>query len=104
MADVVNAWKVDLGDRVQDLSASTQVGKVPTPVVVRAEQLCDLLDAAGEAKPDRQFLVAALIATTDDDIEALVARLREYRLAHVHEVVLGTTATEGTVTLPKPRG
>jgi len=101
MADVVDAWTVDRSERVQDLPASVQVGKAPTPIVVRAEQLCDALDEAGEHRPDRQFLIAALIATTDPDAEDLAARLRRYRLIRVHEVVIGDEETEGEVQLPR---
>jgi len=97
----IDSWSVDYGDRVQDLPADTQIGKVPTPVIVRAEQLCDALDAAGEHRPDRQFLIAALIATTDPDSEDLAARLRAYRLAVVYQVI-GADQTEGPVALLKP--
>jgi hypothetical protein len=99
MAELVDVWTVERADRVQDLAASVQVGKVPTPVIARAEQLCNALDAAGEHRPDRQFLIAALIATTDPDAEDLAARLRRYRLIRVHEVLIGEEETEGEVKL-----
>src|SRR5690349_10382628 len=111
MADVHNVWKVDLAARVQDLTPAVQVGKVPTvqvgkvptPVSGRLDELCDALDAAGESKPTRQFLVAALIGTTDLDPEALAARLKEYRLARVHEIIPSVTETEGIHEVPRPR-
>lgn len=103
MPQLVDAWHVNYGDRVQDLAADSALGKVPPPVIVRAEQLCDALDAAGEHRPDRNFLAAALIATTDPDSEDLAARLRAYRLKRVHEVVLDAPETEGPVDLPKPK-
>jgi hypothetical protein len=99
----IDAWHVNWSDRVQDLPADAPIGKVPTPIIVRAEQLCDALDAAGEHRPDRNFLTAALIATTDPDAEDLAARLRAYRLRRVHEVVIDAPETEGDVDLPKPR-
>lgn len=102
MAELVDVWTVDRSARVQDLPAGTQVGKVPTPVIVRAEQLCDVLDAAGEHRPDRQFLIAALVATAEPDPEDLTARLRGYRLAKVHEVLIGETENEGEINLPRP--
>jgi hypothetical protein len=100
---VMDVWTVERAARVQDLPATTQVGKVPTPVIRRAEQLCDALDAAGEHRPDRQFLIAALIATTEPDSDDLAARLRGYRLMLVHEAVLNETDTEGEIELPRPR-
>ena len=103
MADVIDAWRVERKARVQDLAAGTQIGKMATPIIVRAEQLCDALDAAGEHRPDRYFLVSALIATTEPDAEDLAARLRRYRLMEVCEVVIGETETEGQMTLPRPR-
>lgn len=104
MANLVDIWTVDRSDRVKNLPAGTVVGKVPTPIIVRAEQLCDALDEAGEHRPDRQFLVAALIATTEPDVEDLAARLRRYRLIKVHEVLVGETESDGSITLPKPSG
>jgi hypothetical protein len=99
----IDPWHVDWSDRVKDLPADAPIGKVPTPVIVRAEQLCDALDAAGEHRPDRNFLTAALIATTEPDPEDLAARLRAYRLRRVHEVVLNSDEAEGEVDLPKPK-
>jgi hypothetical protein len=96
-------WTVQRDARVQDLPASIQAGKMPTPVIRRAEQLCDALDAAGEHRPDRQFLIAALIATTDPDAEDLAARLRGYRLALAHQVILGEDETEGELQIPHSR-
>ena len=104
MAERFDAWTVDRGARVQDLPAAIPVGKVPTPIVTRAEQLCDALDAAGEHRPDRQFLIAAIIATTDPDSDDLAARLRGYRLKLVHEVVIGETQTEGEMRLKPTKG
>ena len=104
MADVMNVWKVDLAARVQDLSPAVQIGKVPTPVSARLDELCDALDVAGEAKPDRQFLVAALVATTDLDAELLAARIKEYRLMRVHEVISSVSETDGTYEVARPRG
>jgi hypothetical protein len=99
----LDSWKVDWCDRVKDLPADTHLGKVPTPVIRRAEQLCDALDVAGEHRPDRNFLLAALIATTDPDAEDLAARLRAYRLALVHNIVIGATETDGPVTLERAK-
>jgi hypothetical protein len=104
MAELVDVWTVDLGSRVQDLPALTQMGKVATPIIARAEQLCDALDAAGEHRPDRYFLISALVATTEPDTEDLAARLRRYRQIKVHEALIGQTSTEGEVTLPRARG
>ena len=104
MAERFDDWAVERSVRVQDLPAATQIGKVPTPIITRAEQLLDVLDAAGEHKPDRQFLIAALIATTEPDAEDLAARLRGYRLKLVHEVLIGETETKGEVRLKAPKG
>jgi hypothetical protein len=104
MAELIDAWQVELSERVKDLQAVQTGIKLPTPVIIRAEQLCNALEEAGEHKPDRQFLIAALIATTDPDADGLAARLREYRLAPVHDVLIGEGATEGKIKLQKPRG
>jgi hypothetical protein len=104
MADRIDEWSVERSARVQDLPAAIPVGKVPTPIITRAEQLLDTLDAAGEHRPDRQFLIAAIIATTEPDAEDLAARLRGYRLKLVHEVLIGETETEGELRLKAPKG
>jgi hypothetical protein len=98
-----DSWRVDYADRVQDLPADTHLGKVATPIIYRAEQLCDALDEAGEHRPDRNFLAAAIIATTEADVDDLVTRLKTYRLAKVHDVVIGATETQGEVALERPR-
>ena len=105
MAELPDPWTVDRAARLKDLVPIQTGTKLPTPIIVRAEQLLDALDAAGEHRPDRQFLIAAMILTTEPDSEDLAARLRAYRLARVHEALIGETETQGEIKLTKqPRG
>lgn len=103
MADEAgDIWEVDLAARVRDLPSIQVLAKVPTPIVVRAEELCDALDDAGEARPDRLLLVAALVYAAQPNVDDLMAKLKAYRLANVHEVILEKTKTEGRIRLKKP--
>jgi len=102
MANTPDPWQVDLAARVQDLSPFQTGVKLPTPVIVRVEELLVALDAAGEHRPDRQFLIAALLCQTTPDAKALADCLRTYRLAEVHDVLIGETRTSGQVTLVRP--
>jgi hypothetical protein len=105
MPELPDPWTVDLATRLKDLPAIQTGIKLPTPIIARAEQLLDALDDAGEHRPDRQFLIAALVFTTEPDAEDLAARLRAYRLARVHQALIGEAKTSGEAKLPKqPRG
>src|SRR5687767_11840285 len=88
-SDEIPAGSVDADARVQLLPNEAGVGKVPDALIVRAEQLCKVLDAANEARPDRQAVVAALIAVAPEDPEALAALMKEYRGKRVRDVILG---------------
>ena len=101
MAKPPESWKVDLAARVQDLPLAQTGIKLPTPVIVRADALLTTLDTAGEHRPDRQFLIAALLCSTAPDAGTLAACLRDYRLAKVHEVLVGETRTSGEIELTK---
>jgi hypothetical protein len=101
MANPLEPWQVDLAARVQDLPLVQTGIKLPSPVIVRVEKFLDVLDAAGEHRPDRQFLIAALLYATAPDAESLASHLRAYRLARVHEVLIGETRTSGSMKLPK---
>ncbi len=71
----------------------------PTPVIARAEQLCDLVDDADGIRPDRQDLVAALVYAAQPDGRKLAAVWQKYRTALVHAVVLNETQTTGPIDL-----
>lgn len=86
--DSREGWTVDADARVQNLVAVPNIGKVPAPVYVRAEQLCKVLDAASEARPHRQELLAALVATAPTDPGKLAAILKTYRGKSVRNVLL----------------
>lgn len=101
MANTLDPWQVDLAARVQDLPLCQTGMKLPTPVIVRVEKLLAALDAAGEHRPDRQFLIAALLCQATPDAKALAECLRAYRLAEVHEVLLDEDRTSGQITLPR---
>jgi hypothetical protein len=102
MANPPDPWRVDLEARVQDLPLVQAGVKLPTPVIVRADALLAALDEAGEHRPDRQFLIAALLYASAPDARALTDCLRAYRLAKVHEVLVGETQTSGEIALRKP--
>jgi|ERR1700677_3777390 len=105
MANTLDLWQVDLAARVQDLPLFQTGMKLPTPVIVRVETLLAALDAAGEHRPDRQFLIAALLSKAPPDAKALADCLRTYRLAEVHDVLIGEKRTSGQIKLPRqPRG
>jgi len=72
---------------------------VPTAVIVRAEQLCALVDDADGIRPDRQDLIAALIYAAEADGFRLAEIWQEYRTAPVHKVVLGVDNESGPVDL-----
>ena len=91
-------WHPDLGTRVSRLGA-VKVGNVPVPILVRAEQLCDLVDEADGIRPDRQVLIASLILAAKDDGKALANIWQRYRTADVHEVILGAHSTNGPIDL-----
>jgi hypothetical protein len=86
--DTRGEWLADADARVQNLVGVPNIGKVPAPVYVRAEQLCRLLDAANETRPDRQDLVAALVATAPTSPTKLAAILKAYRGKRVRDVLL----------------
>lgn len=94
-------WEADADARVQRQPTVGGIGKVPAAVFVRAEQLCRLLDEAAEARPDRQFLVAALIATAPADAAELTKRLKRYRGQTTRDVLLNEDVPAGKVDLRK---
>lgn len=96
--DSRDGWTADANARVQNLVAVPNIGKVPAPVYVRAEQLCKVLDAANETRPDRQELLAALVATAPANPVKLAAMLKAYRGKRVRDVLLDEIP-EGVVDL-----
>jgi hypothetical protein len=96
--DIPDEWIAEPGTRVQHRPPVQGIAKVPAVLHVRAEQLCRLLDAAEEARPERQVLVAALIATAPADAAKLAALLKKYRGLLVRDVLL-TDAAGSTVDL-----
>jgi hypothetical protein len=103
VAQQPDPWQPDLGERTSRLE-KVKVGNVPTPVIVHAEHLCDLVDDADGIRPDRQDLIAALIHTALEDGDKLAQAWRTYRTAPVH-VVLRESQTSGPIDLrPFRRG
>jgi hypothetical protein len=93
----LDPWQVDLADRVNRLP-KVKLTEVPTPVIARAEQLCDLVDDADGIRPDRGDLIAALILQATDG-RKLAAAWQAYRTAPVHKVVLDAPGTTGPIDL-----
>jgi hypothetical protein len=89
---------VDLGDRTSRLP-KVKLGEVPTPILARAEQLCDLVDDADGIRPDRGDLVSALILSAVADGQKLAAAWQAYRVAPVHKVLLNASGTSGLMDL-----
>jgi len=76
-----------------------KAGAVPTPVLARAEQLCDLVDEADGIRPDRQELIAALVYAAEPNGAKLAAAWQKYRVSPVHAVLLNESVSEGTIDL-----
>ncbi len=77
----------------------SKLAEAPTPVIARAEQLCDLVDDADGIRPDRQDMIAALIYAAPADGQKLAAAWQKYRTAPVHSVLLNATQTAGSIDL-----
>ena len=92
-------WRPDLSDRVTRLKPYQKVGNVPTAVMVRAEQLCGLIDDADGIRTDRQTLIAALIYAAAEDGHRLAEIWQEYRTAPVHRLLIGQENQSGEVDL-----
>ncbi len=93
-------WKPNRAERTRRLP-KVKLTEAPTPVLARAEQLCDLVDDADGTRPDRQDLIAALIFDAEPDGAKLAAAWQRYRVAPVHVVVIGETKTAGSLDLSK---
>lgn len=91
-------WQPDSAARTSRLP-KVKLAEAPTPVVARAEQLCDLVDEADGIRPDRQDLIAALIYAANPDGKKLAALWQKYRTAPVHSVVLRQTQKNGLLDL-----
>jgi hypothetical protein len=91
-------WRVNLGDRASKL-AKVKLADAPTPVLARAEQLCDLVDDADGIRPDRGDLIAALIFDAAADGAKLAGVWQKYRTAPVSRVLLDQTAETGPLDL-----
>lgn len=91
-------WQPDRGARTSRLP-KVRLAAAPTPVVARAEQLCDLVDDVEGVRPDRQDLIAALIHAAPPDGKKLASVWQQYRTAPVHSVVLNETQNAGPVDL-----
>jgi hypothetical protein len=91
-------WKPDRSARTSRLQ-KVKLADAPTPVIARAEQLCDLVDEADGIRPDRGELIAALIHDAKPNGLALAAVWKRYRTAPVHAVVLNESLTSGALNL-----
>lgn len=72
----------------------------PYPVDRRLDQLVDLANQAG-ANTRRHELVAALVAATTPDGDALLRLVIEWRRAQVREVVLDVSEATQVVDIPR---
>jgi hypothetical protein len=91
-------WKPPREARTSSLT-KVKAGAVPTPVLARAEQLCDLVDEADGIRPDRQDLIAALVYAAEPNGAKLAAAWKKYRIAPVHAVLVNESAVEGPIDL-----
>lgn len=96
----------ELGELVRS-TKDKQIGiRWPIPVDARLDALMDRATDAGE-RTHRRELLAALVATTDLDGEALGELLRRYRTMRVREVLLDAPANANVVHItghrPGPR-
>jgi hypothetical protein len=91
-------WKPNADERASRLQ-KLKLTEAPSPVIARAEQLCDLVDDADGIRPDRQDLIAALIYTAQADGAKLAAAWQKYRTAPVYSVLLNTAQTTGPIDL-----
>jgi hypothetical protein len=91
-------WQVDLSERVSKLQ-KVKLTDAPTPVVARAEQLCNLVDDVDGIRPDRADLIAALVHAAQPDGKKLAEIWQRYRTAPVHQVILEAEAERGPLDL-----
>lgn len=93
-------WQPDRSARTSRLR-KVKLADAPTPVIARAEQLCDAVDEADGIRPDRQDLIAALIYAAQPDGKKLASAWQKYRTAPVHKVVLDEQQKTGPIDLTR---
>ncbi|HEU0086240.1 MAG TPA: hypothetical protein VFQ77_01055 [Pseudonocardiaceae bacterium] len=103
---MVDGHAFELGELVRT-AKDKQIGvRWPIPVDARLDALMERAVEAGE-RTTRREVVAALVATTDLDGEAIGRLLRKYRTMRVREVLLDTPADARVVRIagqrPGPR-
>jgi hypothetical protein len=94
-------WKPVADARISRLE-TVKLASSPVPILVRAEQLCDLVDDADGIRPDRQALIAALIFGATTNGGTLANLWQEYRTAPVIEALIGEfPESDGVVDLTR---
>jgi hypothetical protein len=95
--------KFDVNERL-DESKQRGVGvDMAVPLHERIDQLCDLVYAAGHARPSKRKMLAALVLGSPTDANELDVLLRAYDRARVADALVTSTQQGNVVDLPQRR-
>jgi hypothetical protein len=73
---------------------------VPEPLHARIDGLCDVVYEAGNDRPTKARMIAALLLAARPDAEELMSALSAYDRATVRDAVLDTGAGGSVISLP----
>ena len=95
--------KFPINERLSESAARSLGAEVVVPLHERVDQLCDLVYAAGHARPPKRKMLSALILNAPEDAAELTAMLDAYDRATTAEALVGSTTPGDVVEFPKRR-